>query len=463
MGLPARDRAGSTPTLDGNFMKRPEARNRPFRGAKPARMAPGPRRDEFRPRNIYRRPESATSRQETLCGIKAVCGACKYVNLDYQASLTEKHKAGLALLEQAGVLVGAKILPPVPSPRPFGYRSLFKLAVRPSRAKAKTPEDVAPRFDIGLFAQGSHDVVNMDECPLHAEALKNLIRDLRLELEQSTLTPFDEKTHTGQVRYLAARAAHLTGELMLTFVVTEPVKTELRRIVDALRRRGHKVNSAHMNINAEKGNAIFTAESTRLAGTDRLRERVLDLDFEIGPTAFFQINPWQAINLYRRVEQIAGPATGDKIVAWDLYCGLGQISLVLARLGYKVMGIEENPEAVVGAQENAKKNKLSERAEFIAARVEEAQAKVPVWARAPQLIVANPSRRGLAEQTRLEIAGLLKAYPESRFIYVSCEAETLARDLAEIKAATGFHVRQLEGFDMFAQTADMEWLAVLTR
>lgn len=438
-----------------------------MRGAKPSRTAPRPARSGYdgemgRPRNIYRRPETAASRQDTLCGIKAACGACKYVNLDYQASLNEKHKAGLGILEKAGVLAGARILPPVASPRPFGYRSLFKLAVRPSHAKPKTPEDVAPRFDIGLFAQGSHDVVNMDECPLHAEALKNLLRDLRVELEQSPLTPFDEKTHTGQVRYLTARAAHLTGELMLTFVVTEPVKTELRRIVDALRRRGHKVNSAHMNINAEKGNAIFGGETTRLAGTDRLRERVLDLDFEVGPTSFFQINPWQAINLYRRVEQIAGPASGAK-VAWDLYCGLGQMSLVLARLGYKVLGIEENPEAVVAAQDNARKNKLSEKAEFIAARVEEAQTKVPLWARAPELIVVNPSRRGLAEQTRLEIAGLLKTYPQSRFVYVSCEVETLARDLAEIKAATGFHVRQIEGFDMFAQTADMEWLAVLTR
>lgn len=474
-------------------MRRPSVRKPPLKGAKAPRTfmrrrplveTPQP------PRHIYRRPEGGeASHQETLCGIKAECGACKYVNLDYAKSLTEKHTLGVNMLKDAGVLGTARSLPPVPSPRLFGYRSHFKLAVRPlpaskqvstapilkSAPKNLAHEDdevdeavvavVAERFVIGLFAQGSHDVVDMLDCPLHAEPLRRLLRDLRSELNKSPLTPFDETSHTGQVRYITARASHLTGELMITFVVTEPLKLELRRLIDQLKRRGHKINSAHMNIHAERGNAIFGPETIRLAGTDRLRERIMDLDFEIAPTSFFQINPWQAINLYRRVEQIAGPAVGESssAVAWDLYCGIGQISLVLARLGYKTLGIEENPEAIVAAQDNAKKNHLENKATFIASRVEDAQRSVPTWARSPGLIVVNPSRRGLAAETRLEIAGLLKAYPETRFLYVSCDVETLTRDLKEIKAESGFQVRQVEAFDMFAQTSNMEWLTVMTR
>lgn len=421
------------------------------------------------PRNVYRRGEQSGRAQtrETFetCAIKAMCGTCKYVNLDYNEGLSEKHQKGLAVLKDAGVLGAARQLAPARSPRTYEYRSLFKLAVRPVREgrsilRPGKPDAAPNRFAIGLFEQGSHDVVDMDDCPLHTFPLKRLLRDLRAELNASPITPYDEAAHTGQLRYLAARAAHLTGELMLTFVVTENLKVELKRLIANLQRKGHKINSAHMNVNAEKGNAIFGPKTDRIAGAEGLRERVCDLDFEIGPTSFFQVNPWQAIQLYRRIEQIAGQ-TASPAVAWDLYCGTGQISLILARLGYRVLGIEENAKAVEDAGENARRNKLDENAQFLASRVEDAQRLIPTWAKSPELIVVNPSRRGLAESTRKHLRELLEKHPKARFIYVSCEVETLARDLKEL-TQSGFSLRQIEPFDMFPQTDNMEWLAVLS-
>jgi 23S rRNA (uracil1939-C5)-methyltransferase len=388
----------------------------------------------------------------------------------------------LRILREAGVLGVAHILPAVESPRPLGYRAYFKLAVRPlatppaqspppapteppasgwttagAAPEAGTSAVPAKRFAIGLFEPGTHEVIDMDDCPLHVPPLRRLLRDLREELDASPVTPYDETTGEGQLRYLAARAAHLTGE------VSTPLKHELRAITQRLLRRGHKINSAHMNVHDGPGNAIFGAETVRLAGSDRLRERLCDLDFEVGPTSFFQINPWQAINLYRRVEMIAGPAQPGTIpAAWDLYCGTGQISLILARQGYRVLGIEENPLAVNDARANARKNRLEDRAEFVAARVEDSESRIPGWAKSPSLIVANPSRRGLAEATRSHLTWLLTQQPQSRFVYVSCSVETLARDLAEL-TKSGFVVRQVEAFDMFAQTDGLEWLVVLTR
>ncbi len=438
---------------------------RPFspkpRNAKPARRAPANDRHVVLPRNVFRRGTGGGARAlnmvakpTQLCGLKQECGSCAYVNDDYNESLATKFEKGVATLEATGVVPRGRILQPRRSPKEFEYRSLFKLAVRASRREGQ-------RFQIGLFAPATHSVVDMDQCPLHAAPLRALIRDLRAELEISPITPFDETAHTGQLRYVAARSAHLTGELILTFVVTESIKVELKRLVHALQRKGHKINSAHMNLNLEKGNAIFGSETTRLVGSDRLRERLCDLDFEVGPTSFFQVNPWQAINLYRRIEQIAG-APGKKTVAWDLYCGTGQIALVLARLGYRVLGIEENPSAIDDARLNARKNNLDQDATFIAARVEDSREAVPSWAAAPELIVVNPSRRGLADPTRKHLARLLAMFPESRFVYVSCEVETLARDLKEL-TSTGFQVRQVEPFDMFPQTDNMEWLVVMTR
>ncbi len=432
------------------------------------------------PRNIYRRTplthRGGASRfgprpAEPSCGLKAQCGSCKFVNGDYNEGLDTKFKAGVEVLRNAGLLDRSRVLAPVPSPHPLAYRSLAKLAVRKARPGAPgvstsfSPEgEIIPnRFGIGLFASGSHNIVDMDSCPLHTQPISRFIRDLRTELNRSTLIPYDETKQTGQLRYVAVRSAHLTGELMVTFVVTEPLKLELRQIIGSLQRRGHKINSAHMNLNAEAGNAIFGAQTIRLAGSERLRESVCDLSFEVGPTSFFQINPWQAINLYRRVEAVAGPAMGATPVAWDLYCGTGQISLVLARLGYRVLGIEENPSAVRDAQSNAKRNKLEAQTEFLAARVEDSQETLPRWAQTPSLIVVNPSRRGLAEGTRKHLARLLANEPQARFMYVSCDVETLARDLKVICDLSGFQVRQVEPFDMFPQTDNMEWLAVLNR
>jgi 23S rRNA (uracil1939-C5)-methyltransferase len=215
-----------------------------------------------------------------------------------------------------------------------------------------------------------------------------------------------------------------------------------------------------MNIHAGSGNAIFGEVTQRLSGNDRLRERLCDLNFEIGPTAFFQVNPWQAALMYRRVEQLAGLASPGG-VAWDLYCGIGQISMMLARQGFRVFGVEENPAAVEDAKLNSRRNGLDERTTFLAARVEDSETDFPAWARKPEVIVVNPSRRGLHESARSHLAHVLRQSPDTRLIYVSCEVETMARDLAAMRHA-GFRLRQVEAFDMFAHTDNLEWLAVMT-
>lgn len=444
--------------------RRDERRPLPGRRPAPARVIRPRGPVGFGSRGVYLRDPAATGRQghwgvedaAPACGIKARCGACPYVNLDYAKSLQHKTELGLAVLRDADVLGQARLLPTVPSPKPLEYRASFKLAVRPGVA-------LGARFAIGLFRPGTHDVVDLDDCPLHVPALRALLRDLRAELETSAIVPYDEATAAGDLRYVTARAAHLTSELMLTFVVRTPIRQELRQLTQRLKARGHNIHAAHMNINTESGNAIYgRGETVRVAGADRLRERVCELDFEISPTSFFQINPWQAINLYRRVEQLAGEAPKKQDVAWDLYCGTGQMALLLARLGYKVLAVEENPDAIADAHNNARKNNLEDKVEWRAARVEDAGVLQVKGLHEPELIVVNPSRRGLADAARAHITWLLGRFPQTRLIYVSCNVETLARDLREL-TKSGHAVRQVEAFDMFAQADGLEWLAVLTR
>jgi len=312
-----------------------------------------------------------------------------------------------------------------------------------------------------MFRPGTHIVSEIAYCALHVRTINDLMRDLKGELERSEITPFNETTGKGQLRYLSVRGHHQSADILITFVVTEPLKKPLRKIVDNLRESGHKIAGAHMNLNSESGNAIFGPTTEKVWGADRMHETLCELDFGVSPTSFFQVNPWQAERIYRRVEQIAGLPKGDE-VAWDLYCGIGQFSLVLARLGYRVLGAEENPAAIADADGNAARNDLIQpRPTFVASRIEAYKDKFPAWAQKPSLIVANPSRRGIAPEVRTLLGQVVKDQPGSRLIYVSCEIETLVRDLQDLKKA-GLRLRQLEAFDMFPYTEKLEWLAVVT-
>ncbi len=389
------------------------------------------------------------------CKIKSICNTCKYINGSYELSLEDKHKKGIDLLTANGLTSHAQILPPNPSPQKLNYRTHAKLAVRPNI------EDEGRRFAIGLFKRGTHEIIDLVNCPLHRKTMNALIEDLKELLEASGLSPYDDVTDSGDLRYFTIRASHTTDALMVTFVVTRKCKAELVQLVQNLKQRKHKITVAYMNLHTERNNAIFSDESTLLSGAKRLRETICELSFEISPTSFFQVNPWTAESIYRRVAQLAGQAHSAPI-AWDLYCGIGQISMVLARAGYRTLGIEQNPQATRDAHNNAVNNELQNHLHFLAGRVEDLQGSIPSWAWPPELVVANPSRKGISEQMLHFIVRALKKAEAPRFIYVSCEVETLARDLVILKEA-GYHLRQIESFDMFPFTDKMEWLTVITK
>jgi 23S rRNA (uracil1939-C5)-methyltransferase len=394
----------------------------------------------------------------SVCQIQHLCQSCLYINKPYEESLQDKFNNGVKILKSQIDLSGIKVLEPTPSSATLGYRTHAKLAVRkPEHCLNPDPES---RFAIGIFRPNSHEVVEISQCPLHRNSINEVIYDLKTELNASSLTPYDDHTHTGDLRYIAVRASHITQEIMLTFVtLDEKPKNELLEIVLRLRRKGHAITSSHMNINPEVTNVIFGNVSKRLAGADRLRERLCDLDFEIGPSSFFQVNPWQAEVIYRRIEHLAGNAQSDD-VAWDLYCGTGQISLTLARLGYRTLGVELNPQATRDATSNAIKNSVKNPPTFVVGRVEENLDDFPSWSQNPKLVVVNPSRKGL-DQKVSELLRDLVVEKKVRLFYMSCDVETLARDLAII-IQKGARVRQIEGYDMFPFTNKMEWLAVIS-
>jgi 23S rRNA (uracil1939-C5)-methyltransferase len=382
---------------------------------------------------------------EEICKIKNECQSCSLINLPYESSLQSKYESGLAKL--SNFTKTAIVNPVVPSPKQVGYRSHVKLAVRRNQAGG---------VDIGLFSPGTHKVVNIERCPVQTGNINHFVRKFRDLITTFDIQPYDETDGSGWLRYIAIRSSHYSGELMITLVITAHDEPMARKIHQFLRKNEEKFASLHFNINPDPGNVIFGKQTIHIGGSDSLSESLCGLKFEISPLSFFQVNPWQAENMYRTIERYAGHPTGSPI-AWDLYSGCGQIALLLARAGYRTLGIEEVPEAIVDARANATRNGLQ--VEFIEGRVEDTQRDIPKWAQSPNLVVANPSRRGMAEITRKTLANL----PMERnctLIYVSCDVETLARDLGDLTAG-GFKVKQVYGFDMFAQTSNLEWVVIM--
>ncbi|RYZ53801.1 MAG: 23S rRNA (uracil(1939)-C(5))-methyltransferase RlmD [Proteobacteria bacterium] len=415
--------------------------------------------------NIFRsdRWQTDHSRKKTIVApapemIKVLesCCSCSDVGTPYDSTLQAKYDRAMEKFQESGLMTDTTVIDVKSSPRILGYRAHAKLAVRPgSEARLAGGK----RFAIGLFQPNSHTLVHHLECPLHRESINDFLVDFHDEIEDSSITPYSEIHHSGDLRYIAVRAAHLTEEIMVTLVVTEEKhRIELKSMFLRLRQKGHNIVSVHININPEKTNTIFGPLTKKLLGANGLRESLCNLTFEIGPVSFFQINPWQAEAIYRRVEALAGHGTPSD-VAWDLYCGTGQISLLLANLGYRTLGIEENPQAIDDALANASRNRCENTPDYIASRVEDLLGSLPTWSEKPDLIVANPSRRGLAPAARAMIKDGLDNKAEARFVYVSCEAETMIRDLKEL-AESGRRLRQLECYDMFPYTEKLEWIAV---
>ena len=396
---------------------------------------------------------SAKMKNYDFCAIKKECKSCLYVNEPYLKSVNLKHAHGVELLKSAQILENCHILPAVPSPMPLTYRSVAKLAVRPSQSQ----DD---KFSIGLFQPGSHKVVDIRDCPLHIPAINQALRMIKAKLEASSITPWDEESMRGDLKYLIIRASHKTQELVITFVCAhDKLKSELKEIINKLKEQ-HRVFGAYINVNNTDGNAIYGKTTIKISGNDKLREHICDLRFDISPQSFFQVNPWQASNLYRRITQLVGNSSQNEI-AWDLYSGIGPISMCLAKSHFKVISIEENPHAVKDAQQNIQINSLKNITPIIG-RVEESFHEIPHWAQSPDVIVINPSRTGLAEHARIFLRDFLKKSPNTQFIYVSCDLGTFIRDL-KVLQESGHRARQIESFDMFAQTDKLEWLAVLTR
>ena len=292
-------------------------------------------------------------------------------------------------------------------------------------------------------------------CPVHPQPVNQVVGYLKAKLEELNIAPYDERDDSGDLRYVDFRCSFARRELSVTLVTRHRLLPQGAQLARVLQRRFPFITGIIQNVNEQRGNAIWGDRYVTLSGRDTLLEKIGDLTLVFPAGVFSQANPFTAKKLYEKVGALAG-LTGKETVL-DLYCGVGPIALSLARSARLVLGIDDYEPSIAAAKQNARRNGISNCRFFAgeaAATIERIRSDAPK----PDLIVMNPPRKGV-QPTALATALTMDA---QKIIYVSCEPNSLARDLDRLHAAD-YRVVNVHPFDMFPQTDQVETVALLQK
>lgn len=336
---------------------------------------------------------------------------------------------------------------------------------------------------MGLYKPGTHEVIDIARCAIQHDRINRIVGYLRTAIKEHGVSVYDPATRAGALRYVVVRTTYRTKQTLVTFVTATADKAPLRVLARELLERFGDVVGVLQHVNDTPGNAIFKAEGTEpgqghghedresseiaagadgtgatilLAGKDVLTDELAGLTLRASATSFFQVNPPVAEKLYFRIAELAGLSGTEKVL--DLYCGVGGISLTLARDAKRVVGVEETPASVQDAAFNARENGLSDKAEFHAGRAEDLLPLLEARGllTGTDVVTLNPSRRGCQKDVLTHVA---KLSPRA-IIYMSCSPDTLLRDVRTLHAL-GYAPALFEPYDMFPGTPHAEVLCVL--
>ena len=406
------------------------------------------------------------------CPVARQCGGCTLQAMDYAAQLRFKeNKVRNNLLRIGGIpeetlqevfhtIIGMK--------EPFRYRNKAQFPV------GNTKTGVAA----GFYAGRTHSIIPCEDCLLGVEENKEITKEVLSWMEENRIPPYDEESGSGFVRHILIRKGFQSGQIMVCLVTNgeKPQGNGKSYGKDSGKSSGVMAAAAErimklpgvvtvvQNINRERTNVILGRESRTLAGPGFITDSIGGTVFEISAQSFYQVNPVQTEKLYGMALEYAH-LTGNETV-WDLYCGIGTISLFLAKKAGKVRGVEIVPQAIEDAKRNAARNGISN-AEFFVGKAEEV---LPAWyeeqQRKPEgtrekidVICVDPPRKGCDEQC---LKTMLAMSPD-RIVYVSCDSATLARDLKYLLADGRYTLTDVQPVDMFPQTVHVETVCLLSK
>lgn len=426
---------------------------------------------------------ASPDRVSAPCPINETCGGCQLQHLDYAAQLHWKRRhvvdslVRIGKLRVAGEEQGGQAVrqggisetdegrreaqidaEPIGHPQPVIVHPVIGMSDPwRYRNKAQVPIGVGAEEGLvgGFFEEGSHVIVDMDACLIQQEENEQTVRAVKDAARQLGISAYDRSTSRGLLRHVVVRHAQTTGQRMVVLVTNGRDIPHEAEWVGLIRERVPAVVSIVQNVNAERTSAVFGDVTLTLWGEDFIYDEIDGIRFAISARSFFQVNPEQTEKLYRKAVEYAG-LTGEETVI-DAYCGIGTITLFLARHARRVYGVEIVPEAIEDARRNARLNGI-ENAEFAVGRAEDV---LPRWQRSgisPDVIVVDPPRKGCDSAL---IETMLELRP-ARIVYVSCNPATLARDLRLLEDG-GYRTVEAQPVDMFPHTGHVEVTVRLER
>lgn len=386
----------------------------------------------------------SSNRAEPFCPIYKTCGGCTMQHMSYQEQLNFKTNVVRDSLMRIGKCKNVIVHDAIGMEEPYNYRNKVQFPVGSDNA--------APV--IGFYSQRSHRIVETPVCRIQhdiGDKIREKVRELIIKYK---LTTYNEETDKGLLRHLMIRSSKKSGQVMVVFVINGSKLPSSQAIVGELTEEFPEIASIAVNINESKTNIILGNKNKTLYGTEQIQDYIGDLSFKISPLSFYQVNPVQTEVLYGKALEYAA-LTGSETV-FDLYCGIGTITLFLARKAKKVYGVEVVEAAIKDARENAASNGI-DNAEFFVGEAETVIPKLYGEGVTADVVVVDPPRKGCDERL---LETLVEMAPK-RIVYVSCNPATLARDLNYLQAH-GFAAVEAQPVDMFPWTGHVESVVLMT-
>ena len=385
-------------------------------------------------------------RVEPKCEFARQCGGCQLQALSYDQQLVFKTNKVKGHLERIGGFTDIPMEPIIGMDELFHYRNKAQFPVgRNKEGKIVT----------GFYAGRTHNIIENRDCALGVAENKEVLDRVIAHMEKYGIEPYNEATGKGLVRHVLIRYGYFTKEVMVCLILNGNKIPKEEQLVKSLCEIPG-MTSITINVNKKHSNVILGEEIRLLWGREYITDRIGDISYQISPLSFYQVNPMQTQKLYAKALEYAD-LHGQETV-WDLYCGIGTISLFLAQKAKFVRGVEIVPAAIENAKENAKLNGL-ENTEFFVGKAEEVlpreYKKNGVYA---DVIVVDPPRKG-CDETLLET--MVEMNPE-RIVYVSCDSATLARDLKYL-CERGYELRKVCPVDQFGMTVHVETVVLLSQ
>ena len=384
-------------------------------------------------------------RVDPICPSARQCGGCQLQAVSYEEQKAFKEKKLRGHLERIGGFKELPMEPLIGMDEPYHYRN---------KAQFPVGRNKEGRIVTGFYAGRTHAIIENRDCALGIPQNKEVLDRVIAHMEKYNIAPYDEMTGKGLVRHIFVRYGFFTGELMVCLIINGQDLPHQKELVEKLGEIPG-MTSISLNINKKRNNVILGDKVKTIWGKEYITDKIGDISYEISPLSFFQVNPHQTWKLYSKALEYAD-LHGEETV-WDLYCGIGTISLFLAQKAKFVRGVEIVPAAIEDARRNARLNEI-DNVEFFVGKAEEVlpreYEKNGVYA---DVIVVDPPRKGCDEML---LKTILKMQPK-RVVYVSCDSATLARDLRFL-CDNGYELKKVCGVDQFPQTVHVETVVLLS-